>query len=166
MDAIIDQFLDYAQAGSGEATHDADLKQLLRECVERYAAGGQVVLSSLDELPDVPLGVQSMRRAVENLIENALRYGGPDVLIECRRVKHLARVSVMDRGPGILAGEIDALKKPFARGSNSAGVPGSGLGLAIVERVVDLHFGHFTLLPRAGGGLEARIELPLSSLSR
>lgn len=163
MDAIIDQFLDYARAGSGEATRDADLDQLLRECVERYAVGGQVVLSSLDELPDMPLRVQSIKRAVENLIENALRYGGREVLIECKLGKETARVSVMDRGPGIPAGEMDALKKPFARGKNSAGIPGSGLGLAIVDRVIGLHFGQFTLLPRAGGGLEARIELPLSS---
>jgi two-component system osmolarity sensor histidine kinase EnvZ len=107
--------------------------------------------------------VRSIRRAVENLIENALRYGGPEVLIECRLAKETARVSVLDRGPGIPAGEMDALKKPFARGRNSVGIPGSGLGLAIVDRVIGLHFGQFTLLPRAGGGLEARIELPLSS---
>jgi two-component system osmolarity sensor histidine kinase EnvZ len=164
MDAIIDQFLDYARSGSGEAAQNTDINQLLRECTDRHVAFGQVMSSSLDELPQVPLRVQCIKRAVENLIENALRYGGPEVLIESRLVKETVRVSVLDRGPGISAGEIEALRKPFARGRNSAGISGSGLGLAIVDRVVRLHVGQFALLPRDGGGLEARIELPLFSL--
>jgi two-component system osmolarity sensor histidine kinase EnvZ len=160
MDAIIDQFLDYARAGSGEEVRYADLNELIRECAERQAAHGHVLPLRLQDLPELPLRVSSIRRAVGNLIENALRYGGPEVLIDSRLLQESARVSVLDRGPGISAKEIETLKKPFARGSNSAGIAGSGLGLAIVERVVRAHGGYFALLPRDGGGLEARIDLP------
>jgi two-component system osmolarity sensor histidine kinase EnvZ len=161
VDAVIDQFLDYARAGSGEEMRYADLNGLIRECAERQAAYGHVLPLCLQDLPDLPLRVSSIRRAVDNLIENALRYGGPEVLIDSRLMQEAARVSVLDRGPGISAREIETLKKPFARGSNSAGVAGSGLGLAIVERIVRAHGGYFTLLPRDGGGLEARIDLPI-----
>jgi two-component system osmolarity sensor histidine kinase EnvZ len=160
MDAIIDQFLDYARAGSGEEMRYADLNELIRECAERQAAHGHVLPLCLQDLPDLMLRVSSIRRAVDNLIENALRYGGPEVLIDSRLLQESARVSVLDRGPGISAKEIETLKKPFARGSNSAGIAGSGLGLAIVERIVRAHGGYFALLPRDGGGLEARIDLP------
>jgi two-component system, OmpR family, osmolarity sensor histidine kinase EnvZ len=160
MDAIIDQFLDYARAGSGEEMRYADLNELIRECAGRQAAHGHVLPLCLQDLPELPLRVSSIRRAVGNLIENALRYGGPEVLIDSRLLQASARVSVLDRGPGISANEIETLKKPFARGSNSAGIAGSGLGLAIVERIVRAHGGCFALLPRDGGGLEARIDLP------
>jgi two-component system osmolarity sensor histidine kinase EnvZ len=160
MDAIIDQFLDYARAGSGEEMCYADLNELIRECAARQAASGHVLPLCLQDLPELPLRVSSIRRAVDNLIENALRYGGPEVLIDSRLLQETVRVSVLDRGPGISAEQIETLKKPFTRGSNSAGIAGSGLGLAIVERIVRAHGGYFTLLPRDGGGLEARIDLP------
>jgi two-component system osmolarity sensor histidine kinase EnvZ len=162
MDAIIDQFLDYARAASAEEARYADLNALIRECVERYTTFGHVLRLSLQDLPELPLRLQSIKRAIENLIENALRYGGTDLLIESKLLSKTARLSVLDRGPGISAGEIETLKKPFARGSSSVGIAGSGLGLAIVERIVHAHGGVFALLPRDGGGLEARIDLPLA----
>jgi two-component system osmolarity sensor histidine kinase EnvZ len=161
MDAIIDQFLDYARATTAERMHSADLNRLVRECAEQYAADGHALRLSLQELPDLPVRLQSMKRAVDNLIENAVRYGGSDLLVESKLLRETARLSVMDRGPGIPASEIDGLKRPFTRGSNSTGIAGSGLGLAIVERIVRAHGGCFALLPREGGGLEARIDLPL-----
>jgi two-component system osmolarity sensor histidine kinase EnvZ len=161
MDAIIDQFLDYARATTAEEMRYADLNRLIRECAERYAADGHALRLSLQDLPDLPVRLQSMKRAVDNLIENAVRYGGSDLLVESKLLRETARLSVMDRGPGIAAAEIEGLKRPFARGSNSIGIAGSGLGLAIVERIVRAHGGCFALLPREGGGLEARVDLPL-----
>lgn len=72
----------------------------------------------------------------------------------------IGRISVLDRGPGISPEEVQALKMPFARGSASVGTPGAGLGLAIVERIARTHQARFELLPREGGGLEARLEFP------
>jgi two-component system osmolarity sensor histidine kinase EnvZ len=67
----------------------------------------------------------------------------------------------LDRGPGIADEERDAVTKPFACGSNSIDTPGAGLGLAIVARVAQVHRGSLELLPREGGGLEARLNLLL-----
>jgi signal transduction histidine kinase len=65
-----------------------------------------------------------MRRTVENLIENAFRYGGLPVAIECWQIGDVVRVGVMDRGPGIDAEEREAVKNPFVRGRSSVGTPG------------------------------------------
>jgi two-component system, OmpR family, osmolarity sensor histidine kinase EnvZ len=161
MEVLIAQILDYARTGNAETTNCADLNRLVQECAECHTACGRPLKLSLQDLPRADLRMQSIRRAIDNLIVNALRYGGADVLIETRHVDGMARVSVMDRGPGIPVSQMEILKKPFTRGSESAHVRGTGLGLAIVEGVARAHGGKFVLLPRDGGGLEAHIHLPL-----
>jgi two-component system osmolarity sensor histidine kinase EnvZ len=67
-------------------------------------------------------------------------------------------ISVLDRGPGIAPDQVDRLKQPFTRlDSSRTGASGAGLGLAIVERIAKIHNGTFELLPREGGGTEARV---------
>ena len=102
----------------------------------------------------------AMQRAIDNLVNNAARHGGGDILIQTRRdttTGHYA-LSVLDRGPGIPMHEVERLKKAFTRidGARS-GESGAGLGLAIVERIARMHGAKFDLLPRAGGGTEARL---------
>jgi two-component system osmolarity sensor histidine kinase EnvZ len=102
----------------------------------------------------------AVRRAVANLVDNALRYAGEPVEIETRKADGSFVIEVRDRGPGIPAAEIDRLKRPFTRLDDSrSGVSGAGLGLAIVERVARAHGGALELLPRDGGGLIARLIL-------
>ena len=70
-------------------------------------------------------------------------------------------LSVLDRGPGIESGLAEKLKQPFTRRDDArSGASGAGLGLFIANRVAALHGGRLELLPRAGGGLEARVTLP------
>jgi two-component system osmolarity sensor histidine kinase EnvZ len=161
MDVLIAQFLDFARAGTLETANGVDLNQLVRECAEGHAAWGRPLKLSLQTLPQTQLRPQSIRRAIDNLVVNALRHGAEDVLIETRHLNGMVRVSVMDRGPGIPASEVEMVKVPFARGHNSTQVRGTGLGLAIVEGIVRAHGGKFVLAARDGGGLEAQIHLPL-----
>jgi two-component system osmolarity sensor histidine kinase EnvZ len=103
---------------------------------------------------------QSLRRALANLIDNALRYAGEPLEVEARSAGGGVEIDVLDRGPGIPAGEAERLKRPFTRLEPSrSGRGGSGLGLAIVERVARAHGGRLELLSRAGGGLIARVFL-------
>ena len=117
-----------------------------------------------------------MRRALVNLIENAYKYGGaaPQVRLALRHEGADLVVEVLDRGPGIPPADLERVKQAFtrldvARGSADGSVDsaqgGSGLGLAIVERVARQHRGSLTLLPRDGGGLCARLRLPLARAS-
>jgi two-component system osmolarity sensor histidine kinase EnvZ len=102
----------------------------------------------------------AVRRAIANLVDNALRYAGEPIEIEARREPDGAAIEVRDRGPGIPAAEVERMKRPFTRLDDArSGASGSGLGLAIVERVARAHGGALELLPRPGGGLVARLTL-------
>jgi two-component system osmolarity sensor histidine kinase EnvZ len=161
MDRTINQFLDFARSDGGESLQSADLAAIASEVAEHYRRRGKSVATELSGVPRLPLQALSMRRVVQNLIDNALRYGERDVSVAVRTEDGAAVLEVADRGPGIPASEVERLKQPFTRlevARSDKG--GAGLGLAIVERVVRAHRGSFELLPREGGGLLARIRLP------
>jgi two-component system osmolarity sensor histidine kinase EnvZ len=68
---------------------------------------------------------------------------------------------VLDRGPGIPLDQVEHLKRPFTRAESArTGGGHAGLGLAIVDRIATIHGATLALLPRDGGGLEARITFP------
>ncbi|MBI4206808.1 MAG: HAMP domain-containing protein [Betaproteobacteria bacterium] len=162
IDAAIGQFLDFARLTDTEPeTAEGDLNALVRSVAERYARLHKTVTIQLAAVPPLPLRPLAIQRLLDNLIENALRHGGGAVEIATGRSDAGAFVEVLDRGPGIPLGEIDRMLRPFTRLDAARGGAGTGLGLAIVERIARAHGGTARLLPRAGGGLRARVELPL-----
>jgi two-component system, OmpR family, osmolarity sensor histidine kinase EnvZ len=159
IDAIIGQFLDFAR-GVNEQKAPQDLGGLLEELVEHYARLGKDVSFKKETDGMLPFARMAVRRAVGNLIDNALRYGKEPIEIRLASNGAATLVEVSDRGPGIPPGEVERLKRPFTRlESARSGPAGSGLGLAIVERVARAHGGALELGPRAGGGLVARLSL-------
>ena len=163
MDRTIGQFLDFARPADGSHSQPAELGALLGEIASRY--GERVRRLASAEFPQVvaPVQVESLRRAVVNLIENALRHGGDQMPVELALTQENgeAVIAVLDRGPGIAPAEAERLKQPFTRGEAArTGAGGAGLGLAIVDRIARAQGGRLELLPRAGGGLTARIVLP------
>lgn len=105
-------------------------------------------------------------RCLINLLENAQRYGvlpgqAPQLEISLHTSADRVYVDVCDRGPGIPVAEVARLLRPFSRGEDArTGGAGAGLGLSIVERLLARASGKLRLLPRVGGGLTARIDLP------
>lgn len=164
MDRTIGQFLDFARPqtfdGGGEPT---DLAALLAEIAARYGERVSCRVASADF--SHPVHREPLRRAIVNLIENALRHAGPSGPVELSldREEGNLVIAVLDRGPGIAAEDAERLKQPFTRGEAArSNAGGAGLGLAIVERIARAHRGRLELLPREGGGLAARIVLPVS----
>jgi len=103
-----------------------------------------------------------LTRAVANLLDNARKYAGDDVAVATRVDERSIVIDVLDRGPGIPETEVERLKRPFTRLENArTNAHSTGLGLAIVERIARLHDGSLELLTRDGGGLIARLRLPL-----
>jgi signal transduction histidine kinase len=102
----------------------------------------------------------SLRRCLQNLLENALRYGR-DAELRISDSADLLRIAVLDRGPGIAEEQLARVLEPFYRmeASRNAGSGGFGLGLSIADAVAKAHSGRVVLVNREGGGLEAALEL-------
>jgi signal transduction histidine kinase len=104
-------------------------------------------------------------RAITNLVDNAVKYGGQARLVMEGSPRGV-RVCVIDAGPGIPEAEREAMLQPFVRGDRSRNLnaaSGFGLGLSIVQAIMEAHDGRLTLENRPEGGLCAVIELPLAA---
>lgn len=158
MDRVIGQFLDYAR-GEDEARAEGDLDALAADIAAAAARRGERVAFRAGGVPPFPFAPLALRRALGNLVSNALRHAGGEVELATRLEGDHALVEVLDRGPGIPESEMERLKRPFTRLDDARGGGGSGLGLAIVERVARAHGGRLELARRDGGGLAARLVL-------
>jgi two-component system osmolarity sensor histidine kinase EnvZ len=166
IDRIIGQFLDFARSENATALEVTDLDAVVGACVERYTRAGKPVSFAPGHVPPLPLKPAAISRLVANLVDNALAYGLPPVEVATAVQGLQATLEVRDRGDGIAAADVERLKQPFTRASEARaradGAAGAGLGLAIVDRIARLHGGRLDLLPREGGGLVARVSLPLA----
>ncbi len=158
INSIIDQFMDFARGEASEVQQPLNLNQLAAGAAERAARSGIHVTLQSAELPPLMLRPMAMQRAVDNLIQNAAKHGGGEITMETRQDGAAQVLAVMDRGTGIPVGDVERLKQPFTRMDPSrSGESGAGLGLAIVDRIARMHVARFDLLPRLGGGTEARL---------
>lgn len=168
MGAMIDAFLDLARADAREGAAEAlPARAFLNEIISDAQRGGQnVALVRFDDDPGrdrVTLRPRSLRRAVENLIGNAVRYGSR-AEVEAVLTPRAFRISVEDDGPGIPPDRRDEAIRPFVRldaARNQDRGQGAGLGLAIAADVARAHGGELRLTDGARlGGLRAEIIIP------
>ncbi|WCM93067.1 ATP-binding protein [Acidovorax sp. NCPPB 2350] len=166
MDAIVGQFLDFAREGSeAEAPQPGSLDALAEAVAAAQAGQGRALRLEPGGVPPLPLRPRALRRAVDNLVENAWRHGAAPVAVRTGMdpAARQAWIEVEDAGPGIAAEDLPRVRQPFARGGAArSGAPGAGLGLAIAERVARAHGGALELHSAPGQGLRARIRLPAS----
>ena len=106
----------------------------------------------------------SLRRALRNLVENAVRYG-VRARVRLERLPHAVIIAVDDDGPGIPEDKMEEVFAPFTRLETSRNLEtgGVGLGLATARSIVRAHGGELTLANRPGGGLTAAIHLPVAA---
>jgi signal transduction histidine kinase len=124
-----------------------------------------------EDLPEVMADPEALRRALQNLIANAVKYGaeGSWIGVGARCAEGSAgkavELSVEDRGPGIDAADLPRLFEPFYRGRNDARehVPGSGLGLSLVKHTVEGHGGQVTVETAPGKGSKLTLSLPAAA---
>lgn len=105
----------------------------------------------------------ALGRAIGNLVDNALRYGGSADLA-LARADGMAEITVADAGPGLPPERLETVFAPFVRGDDSRSLDtgGAGLGLSIAQAVVVAHGGSIALENRRPQGLIARVRLPLA----
>jgi len=164
MDAIIDQFLAYAREDiEAQPLVEVDLAALAAAAVERARRAGAEAALVSSGVPPMRLRPLSIRRLLDNLLDNALRHGAPPIEVRVERDGQGGiRLEVLDRGPGI--GDTDRLRvlAPFERLDPARGGRGSGLGLAIVDRIARAHGARVRLATREGGGLAVSVEWPFA----
>ncbi|WP_085318113.1 sensor histidine kinase [Derxia lacustris] len=163
MDALVSEGLDYARSAQlHEARSPVDLDRLLATLAEDAADTGARVTVTGQLGQAVPAAPRALQRALQNLLDNALRYGDGAADITLERAGAEVRIGVADRGPGLPDELLERVFEPFYRveGSRSRASGGTGLGLAIARNLMRAQGGDIVLSRRAGGGLLATLRMP------
>jgi signal transduction histidine kinase len=158
----LDDILSLARVGrSTDPLEVTDLSALVAAVVEEFEDMGEAVTLGETERIPLPLRATWLRRALRNLIGNALRYG-ERATISLRREGDDAVVRVEDVGPGIPEGDLGRMMEPFTRGEGSRNrtTGGAGLGLTIAKAIAEQHGGRLILANRPDGGLLVELRLP------
>ncbi|QEI07531.1 HAMP domain-containing protein [Pigmentiphaga aceris] len=149
-----------------EATVTLPINRLIDEVVKRYRLMDEPVI--WNGASDVACRCRplSLKRAMTNLIDNALRHGGSaEIRLQVEHSSSSLRIDILDSGPGIPQALLEQVFEPFVQlGARGEDALGRGLGLAIARSAVQAHGGELTLENRSAGGLNAIIRLPGSLL--
>ncbi|ACB82150.1 integral membrane sensor signal transduction histidine kinase [Methylorubrum populi BJ001] len=173
MNGLVESALSYVRDGQGTPgegeTTLIDLASVVQTVCDGFSDIGAAV--SLERTRHVLVRGRpdDLQRAITNLVDNAVKYGGGARLVmgpAGSGDRPGVAVEVLDDGPGIPDAERSAMLQPFVRGDrarNLDAASGFGLGLSIVLAIVEGHGGRLRLENRPGGGFCARIELPLAA---
>ena len=165
MQHMLEDYLAFARGDGGEEATLTNLTELLEEVLEEWQVyGTPIELKLRKRRGDVilPLKRAAFKRAITNLVSNAVRYGD-HIVIRAATEGQWLRIEVDDNGPGIPPSERANVFKPFYRidRSRNQNDGNSGLGLAIARDIAKSHGGDITLGESSMGGLRAIISLPL-----
>ncbi len=168
---LVGQLFELAKLDSGAieiAMEPFAIGDLVQDVVQKFSlnAADQGVTLASDCQPGLPLVVGDLRlveRALDNLLDNALRHTphGGQITVGCRNGGPRVQVEVADNGEGIADEELGRIFDPFYRPSTSGPQGAAGLGLAIVQRVVELHEGRIEVESTRGEGTLFRFRLPV-----
>lgn len=167
MGRMIDEYLDFARGTAGEVPELMDVGALLTDIAASYRRSKRHVTFTPSIDVKLMLRPQGIRRAVTNLIDNALRYGNDEANITLEQSLTFVRIKILDAGKGIPEDEFETVFKPFTRLEPSRNVQtgGVGLGLSIARTIAQSHGGDVTLenqrdLDGVVTGLEVTLRLP------
>ena len=158
---LTEAVLSAARGAGGETRHQVDLSALVESlCADLDDLGEPVIWAGHEPAP-LCCRSNEIRRAVRNLIENAVAYG-KKAEVALRETPEAYEVVVEDEGPGIPEEDRSRVFEPFVRleSSRNEETGGSGLGLTLVKAIAEGHGGTVILEDRSQGGLRARLHLP------
>jgi signal transduction histidine kinase len=144
-----------------------DVADIVRRWQERFARqhpSRELVVECASSLPTLRCDPVLLRRAVDNLLDNAARYtsSGP-IELRVNGEAGTLRIEVVDHGPGIAAADLERVFEPFYRVEESRDrrLGGVGLGLPLAKRIIEAHGGHITLHSTVNVGTRAVADLPI-----
>lgn len=163
MERMVEGYLAFARGEVAEQAQPTDIVALLGEAAEKASAAGTAVEVAADGPIIVLIRPDSMRRCLNNLLDNARRHA-ERVWLAARRVARpggeAVEITVDDDGPGIPPERREEAFRPFVRLGGGTGGGHIGLGLTIARDIVRAHGGEIVLEDSPQGGLRARIRLP------
>lgn len=169
---LVEGLLDFGRIESGHYRYRSetlDLVEFVRALADEFRGQGaasahEIVFEATGEPPPVSADRATLRRAVWNLLENAVKYSPPGkrVAVRVAASGNGAAITVRDEGPGIPAHERRAIFQKFVRGAaaRDANIKGTGIGLALVDAIVRAHGGRVELDSQPGEGSHFTIVLP------
>lgn len=165
MQHMLEDYLAFARGDGGEVAEPTNLTELLEEIHEEAQVYGTPIELKLRKWRGdmvLPLKRQAFKRAITNLVSNAVRFGD-QIVIRAATEGQWVRIEVDDNGPGIPPSERANVFKPFYRIDRSRNQDdgNSGLGLAIARDIAKSHGGDITIGESSMGGLRAVISVPL-----
>ena len=164
LEQMIDGYLEFATDDREEQMVDASLFKLLQQAVKSSDPSGKKINILVPDynIPIFPIQVQSIRRALINLLTNAIRYAGK-ATAQIQIFDDHSEIIIDDNGPGIPRDKRDEVILPFTRLENSRNskTGGTGLGLSIAKNSALNHGGELILEDSPLGGLRVRLLLPL-----
>ena len=165
LEALLD--ISAAEAGALKLNRDRiDLRTLTERAADLYreVAEEKKITIALDQPDAVELAADAVRlgQAVNNLVDNALKYtpAGGRVALAMRNEPRAAIITVTDNGPGVPAGEREAIFRRLYRGDASRSQRGLGLGLSMVKAIVEAHGGTVSVDDAPAGGARFTVRLP------
>ncbi|MEE8454163.1 MAG: ATP-binding protein [Limibaculum sp.] len=163
MEKMVFSALSFARDEAASEPHAmVDLRSLLqRVCDEMADAGHDVTLGIGDQAVRYGCRPAALRRALTNLIDNAVKYGG-QARVSLQDDENAVLIRIDDDGPGIPEELQEEAFRPFRRleASRSRETGGTGLGLSVARTIVRAHGGDISLINRGEGGLRIEIRLP------
>ncbi len=160
---IISQFMDYLKPVKKETFQKVNLNEIAQEVANAEDGNGVDISVELHQGEANAYGNPiAIKRAVSNLVVNAIRYGHGWVKVSSGITadNSMVWVCIEDNGPGIEPSQVNKVFEPFTRGDTARGSEGTGLGLAIVKRIISQHSGSVMVSNRTEGGLRAQISFP------
>jgi len=173
LESLIGKFLEFARLDLRILTPQTSAIQVEKECQEVLT-----LLRPLAEARDMEVEAEFpqevlilsadpllFRRVLENLVENAIKFGPPQskIILEVRKKGREAQFAVKDQGAGIAPEDLPHLFDFFYRGAGAAGQKGFGLGLATVKRIIDAHGGRVWVDTGPDKGTTFYFTLPLET---
>jgi signal transduction histidine kinase len=162
MTAMLDDTLVLARSGRArEEARPMDLAALADTVVEEFRELGHKVELTRGERQVACIRPNLLRRAVRNLIDNAVKYGG-SAEVSVTTAGQSVAIEIADPGPGIAEQDLELAQEPFYRleGSRNRETGGSGLGLTIARAIAENHGGQLLIANRQSGGLSASLVIP------
>ena len=162
MEKTVEEYLSFARGESAETVVECDIGAILRDVARNAPAGEEPIAVDAETPLNIPVRPNAFKRAVTNLVNNGLLYGG-NVSIVARRGDEAVEITVDDDGPGIPESEREEVFRPFYRLDSARGpdTAGTGLGLTIARDVLRAHGGDLTIEVAPAGGARARMRLPV-----